>query len=161
MSRRNGTGGKTGGPAGYLAGLSTSGPSQRQLRVGEEVRRVLAEVFARAAFRDPELAGVSITVTEVRLSPDFRHATVFVTRLGRSDVAALLPALKRVAPWLRTQLAHTLRLRTVPELHFQADTALDTAMYVDTLLRLPEVVRDLGHAETADVEEDDEDDTAR
>ena len=144
MSRRNRASGKVEGPAGYSAGLSTSGPSQRQLRVGEEVRRVLAEVFGRTEFRDPALVDAAITVTEVRLAPDFRHATVFVSRLGRSDVEVLLPALKRVAPWLRTQLAHTLRLRTVPELHFQPDTALDTAMHVDTLLRLPEVQRDLG-----------------
>ncbi|MFT9258393.1 MAG: 30S ribosome-binding factor RbfA [Acetobacter sp.] len=153
MSRKN-SAGKAGGPADYLAGLSSSGPSQRQLRVGEEVRRVLAELFARTAFRDPELSDVTITVTEVRLAPDFRHATVFVTRLGRSDVASLLPALKRVAPWLRTQMAHTLRLRTVPELHFQADTALDTAMHVDTLLRLPEVKRDLDRDADEAEEED-------
>ncbi|AKR48008.1 MULTISPECIES: 30S ribosome-binding factor RbfA [Acetobacter] len=143
MSRKNGSGSKVAGPAGYLAGLAPSGPSQRQLRVGEEVRRVLAEIFARTTFRDPDLADVDLTVTEVRLSPDFRHATVFITRLGRSDVAELLPALKRVAPWLRTQLAHKIRARTVPELHFQPDTALDTAMHMDTLLRSPEVQRDL------------------
>lgn len=154
MSRRHGSGSKTGGPADYLAGLSSSGPSQRQLRVGEEVRRVLAELFARTTFRDPDLSDVAITVTEVRLAPDFKHATVFVTRLGRSDVAALLPGLKRVAPWLRTQLAHKLTVRTVPELHFQPDTALDTAMHVDSLLRLPEVQRDLGSADKGQPEED-------
>ncbi|GBQ21197.1 ribosome-binding factor A [Acetobacter estunensis NRIC 0472] len=113
------------------------------MRVAEEVRRVLAEVFARADFRDPELAGVSITVTEVRISPDLKHATAFVACLGRTDVESLLPALKRVAPWLRTQLAHTLRLRVAPELHFQPDTALDYAMEVDALLKRPEVQRDL------------------
>lgn len=131
------------GPAGKLAGHSASGPSQRQLRVAEEVRRVLAEIFARTEFRDPDLADVRITVTEVRISPDLKHATVFVARLGRSDVAELLPALKRVTPFLRTRLSHALRLRGVPDLHFQPDTALDYAMEVDTMLRQPEVQRDL------------------
>lgn len=144
MSRRNGSG-KAGlnGPAGYLAGLSPSGPSQRQLRVGEEVRRVLAELFARTTFRDPELADTTVTVTEVRLSPDFKHATVFVARLGRSDIEAILPGLKRVAPWLRTQMSHKLRLRIAPELHFQPDTTLDEAMYMDALLKSPDVQRDI------------------
>ncbi|WP_278367003.1 30S ribosome-binding factor RbfA [Acetobacter orientalis] len=155
MSRRNGSG-KAGlnGPAGYLAGLSPSGPSQRQLRVGEEVRRVLAELFARTTFRDPELADTAVTVTEVRLSPDFKHATVFVARLGRSDVDALLPGLKRVAPWLRTQMSHKLRLRVAPELHFQPDTTLDEAMHMDALLKSPDVQRDIAAAQPEDNEED-------
>ena len=155
MSRRNGSG-KAGlnGPAGYLAGLSPSGPSQRQLRVGEEVRRVLAELFARTTFRDPELADTAVTVTEVRLSPDFKHATVFVARLGRSDVDALLPGLKRVAPWLRTQMSHKLRLRVAPELHFQPDITLDEAMHMDALLKSPDVQRDIAAAQPEDDEED-------
>ncbi|NLI28299.1 MAG: 30S ribosome-binding factor RbfA [Acetobacter sp.] len=131
------------GPAGKLAGLAASGPSQRQLRVAEEVRRALSEVFTRNSIRDPELAAESITVTEVRISPDLRHATAFVARLGRKDIEPLLPALKRVSPWLRTQLAHMLRLRSAPDLHFLADTALDYAMEVDQLLRRPDVQRDL------------------
>ncbi|MCT6839366.1 MAG: 30S ribosome-binding factor RbfA [Bifidobacteriales bacterium] len=125
------------------AGENPVGPSTRQLRVAEEVRHVLADVFARTEFRDPELYGVTITVTEVRVSPDFRHATVFVTRLGRDDVEAVLPALKRVAPFLRKRLATALRLRTVPELHFQPDISLEHAMEVETILRSPEVQRDL------------------
>jgi len=117
--------------------------SQRQLRVGEEIRHVLASIFARTEFRDPDLAGIIITVTEVRISPDLKQATVFVTRLGRSDVGACLPALKRVAPFLRSQIAHEIRLRIAPELSFQPDTALDYAMHIDTLLHQPEVARDL------------------
>ncbi|GBQ28349.1 ribosome-binding factor A [Gluconacetobacter sacchari DSM 12717] len=131
------------GPAGKLAGLAASGPSQRQLRVGEEVRRVLADLFARTEFRDPDLADARITVTEVRLSPDLKHATAFVARLGRSDVEALLPALNRVSPFLRSRMSGSLRLRVVPEIHFQPDTALDYAMEVDALLRRPDVARDL------------------
>jgi len=120
------------------------GPSQRQLRVAEEIRHVLSAIFARAEFRDPELAGVQVTVTEVRVSPDFKNATAFVVRLGRTDVDKLLPALKRAAPFLRSQLAPEMRLRVVPRLSFQADTSLDHAMAVDALFRRPEVARDLG-----------------
>ncbi|MDP9095911.1 MAG: ribosome-binding factor A, partial [Pseudomonadota bacterium] len=76
-------------------------PTQRQLRVSEEVRHVLSAIFSRHDIRDPDLAGETITVTEVRVSPDLKAATAFVARLGRSDIDALLPALKRAAPYLR------------------------------------------------------------
>jgi len=79
-------------------------PSQRQLRVAEEIRHVLAGVFGRGEFRDPDLADARITVAEVRISPDLKHATVFVSRLGRSDVAALLPGLRRAGRYLRGQV---------------------------------------------------------
>ena len=116
------------------------GPSQRQLRVAEEVRHALAAVFARADFRDPELAGEQITVTEVRASPDLKHVTAFVSGLGRADLPeAQLPALHRAAPWLRAQVANAVRLRVAPDLHFQPDTALDYAMQIDRLLHQPEV----------------------
>lgn len=118
-------------------------PSQRQLRVGEEIRHLLADIFTRDVIRDHELNGVVITVTEVRVSPDLRKATAFVTRLGRSDVDKLLPALKRVSPFLRSQLARSLRLRVAPDITFMADTSIDYAMEVNTLLHRPEVVRDL------------------
>lgn len=104
---------------------------------------MLAEAFARGAFRDPELVDARITVTEVRMSPDLRHATVFVARLGRSDAAALFPALGRAAAFLRGEVARALRLRFAPELHFAADTTLETATRIDALLRTPEVARDL------------------
>jgi ribosome-binding factor A len=118
-------------------------PSQRQLRVAEEIRHVLAGVFARGEIRDPELADVQVTVTEVRVSPDLKYATAFVTRLGRSDIAGKLPALRRAAVFLRGEVAHALRLRYAPELSFQADTALDAAMHIEELLHSPQVARDL------------------
>jgi ribosome-binding factor A len=118
-------------------------PSQRQLRVAEEIRHVLAGVFARGEIRDPDLADVHVTVTEVRIGPDLKHAVAFVTRLGRSDIDEKLPALRRAAPFLRSQLAKSLRLRYAPDLSFQADTSIDYAMHVDELLRAPEVRRDL------------------
>ena len=88
-----------------------------------------------------------MTVTEVRIGPDLRHAIAFVARLGRSDVDALLPALQRATPFLRGQVAHALRLRRVPELSFQPDHALEYATKIDRLLHQPEVARDLGGTE--------------
>ena len=121
----------------------TSGPSQRQLRVAEEIRHVLAGLFERRDFRDPELAEAQVTVTEVRIGPDLRHAIAFVARLGRSDVDALLPALKRAAPYFRGQIAHALPLKFAPELTFQPDHALEYANRIDRVLHRPEVARDL------------------
>lgn len=120
-----------------------SGPTQRQLRVAEEIRHVLAVLFERRDFRDPELAEAALTVTEVRMSPDLKHATVFIARLGRSDADALLPALKRAAAYLRGQVAHSLRLRFAPDLSFQPDNALEYATKIDRLLHAPDVARDL------------------
>ena len=125
-------------------------PTQRQLRVAEEVRHVLSAVFNRQEIRDPTLAGETITVTEVRVSPDLKAATAFVARLGRPDVDHLLPALKRAAPYLRGQVAHEMRLRIAPTLSFQADTALEYAMHIDKLLHRPEVARDLEPESSSD-----------
>ena len=122
----------------------TAGPSQRQLRVAEEIRHVLAGIFMRHEFRDPDLAGAEITVTEVRLTPDLKHAMVFVSRLGRSDVEELIPAMKRASAYMRGQVAHALRLKFAPDLHFQPDHALDYAMKIEKLMHQPEVARDLG-----------------
>ena len=120
-----------------------AGPSQRQLRVAEEVRHALSTVFARAEFRDPDLAGLHVTVTEVRASPDLKHMTAFVSGLGKPLPEPQLKALRRAAPWLRTQVAKSVRLRAAPDIHFQSDTALDYAMHIDQVLRQPEVARDL------------------
>ena len=121
-------------------------PGTRPLRVAEEIRHVLAGVFARHDFRDPDLADAQVTVTEVRIGPDLRHATVYFTRLGRTDADVLLPALRRAAVYLRGQIAHALRLRHAPDLHFQVDETLDYAMHIDQVMRAPEVARDLGPA---------------
>jgi len=83
-------------------------------------------------------------VAEVRISPDLRHATAYVSRLGRTDVEGLLPALQRATPFLRGQVAHALRLKFAPDLVFQPDHALDYASKIDRLLHSPAVARDLG-----------------
>src|SRR5690349_5700758 len=100
------------------------GPSQRQLRVAEEIRHVLAQLFERGDFRDPDLANAHVTVTEVRASPDLKHMTAFVSGLGHDLPEAQFKALKRAAPFLRTRVAKVVRLKFAPELHFQPDTAL-------------------------------------
>ena len=104
---------------------------------------MLAGLFERRDFRDPELAEAQITVTEVRIGPDLKHAVAFVARLGRKDIDALLPALKRAAPFLRGQVAHALQMKFSPDLVFQPDHALDYASNIDRLLHMPEVARDL------------------
>jgi ribosome-binding factor A len=123
---------------------AADGPSQRQRRVAEEVRHALAAVLSRGDFRDPDLAGAHVTVTEVRASPDLKHMTAFVSGLGRPVPETQFRALRRAAPFLRGQIAKAVRLKFAPDLHFQPDTALDYAMKIDAAMRQPEVARDLG-----------------
>jgi len=123
---------------------AAAGPTQRQLRVAEEVRHALAAVLARGDFRDPDLASAHVTVTEVRASPDLKHMTAFVSGLGKDLPEAQFAALKRAAPYLRTQVAKAVQLKFAPGLHFQPDTALDYAMQIDRVMKQPEVARDLG-----------------
>jgi len=129
------------------------GPSQRQLRVAEEIRHALAAVFAREEFRDPDLYDLHVTVTEVRASPDLKHMTAFVSGLGRDLTEAQFAGLRRVTPFLRKQVAHVVRLKYAPDLHFQPDTALDYAMKIDAVLKRPEVQRDLARRQAAEDEE--------
>ncbi len=110
-------------------------PSQRQLRVGEEVRHALVRVLGRGEIRDPDLAEAQITVTEVRMSPDLRHATAFITPLGGGDAGPLVKACKRAAPFFRSQLARELTLKFVPDVSFAADTSFDQTQRLDDLLR--------------------------
>ena len=119
------------------------GPSQRQLRVAEEVRHALSNIFAREEFRDPDLFELKVTVTEVRASPDLQHMTAFVSGLGRDLSPAQLAGLKSIQPFLRSQVAKDVRLRTAPELHFQPDTALEYAMHISKVMQQPAVQRDL------------------
>jgi ribosome-binding factor A len=122
---------------------TAEGPSQRQLRVAEEIRHALSAVFTRAEFHDPDLHGVHVTVTEVRASPDLKHMTAFVAALGRDLTKDELVALKRVAPFLRREVARAVRLKFAPDLHFQPDTALGYAQRINDVMPRPEVQRDL------------------
>ena len=118
-------------------------PSQRQLRVGEELRHVLAEILQRGDLRDPALKGVILTVTEVRASPDLRNATAFVSPLGGGDIAAILTGLKRAAPFLRSELGKRVHLKYLPMLQFKEDTSFDEGARIDAALRDPVVARDV------------------
>lgn len=128
-------------------------PSQRPLRVGEELRHALARIFERGELRDPALADATVTVTEVRVSPDLKHATVFVMPLAGANAADILAGLGRSAPYLRRVLAHEVRLRYAPGLDFALDTAFDHASRISALLHRPEVERDLA-AEAAEKAKD-------
>lgn len=123
---------------------------QRQLRVGEALRHALADVFERGELRDPALSGVPVTVTEVRISPDLRNATVFVMPLGGGDAAAIVAALEHAAPYLRRRVAEVMTLRYAPALSFRTDDSFDYADRIDALLHDPAVARDLDPAEATD-----------
>jgi len=117
--------------------------SQRQLRVGEEIRHLLAELLERGNMRDPELRDASITVTSVDVSPDLHNATAFVMPLGGRDTDRLLAALKRAAPWFRARVGEKAGLRSAPEIRFQLDRTFDEADRIGALLRRPDVARDI------------------
>ena len=127
--------------------------SQRQLRVGEELRHALARLFERGVLRDPALAGVSVTVTEVRSSPDLRNATVFVIPLGGANSEAVVAALQHAGPFLKREVARMVELKYVPNLSFRADDSFDEADRIDLLLHDPIVARDLGHPDAGSDED--------
>jgi ribosome-binding factor A len=126
---------------------SAEGPSQRQLRAGELIRHALAEIFQREDLREPALRGLSITVSEVRASPDLKQATAFVMPLGGgaegADVAAVVGALNRAAPAIRGYLGKKIDLKFTPAVKFVADQSFDEAQKIEKLLHRPEVARDL------------------
>lgn len=126
-------------------GQERGGPSQRQLRAAELVRHALVDVIAREDLRDPDLQGVSITVGEVRASPDLKHMTAFVSALGPGDPRRIAAGLSRCAGFLRGRLAKAIDLRFTPELHFEPDVSYDEARHIDELLASPVVARDLKH----------------
>ncbi len=118
-------------------------PGQRQLRVGEELRHLLAELLERGDMRDPDLRGVSITVTAVDVSPDLRNATAFIMPLGGQDEPRLLAAMRRAAPWFRARVGEKAGLRYAPEIRFEIDRTFDEADRIGALLRRPDVARDI------------------
>jgi len=123
-----------------------SGPrpvSQRQLRVGEELRHALAQVLRPGELRDPALRDANITVTEVQVSPNLRSATAFVMPLAGSNSDEIMAGLKRSAVFLKGRVARMVELRQVPEIIFAFDNAFDNAARISALLARPEVERDL------------------
>lgn len=118
-------------------------PGQRQLRVGEELRHLLAQLLERGNMRDPDLRDASITVTSVDVSPDLRNATAFVVPLGGKDEERFLAALRRAAPWFRARVSESAGLRSAPDIRFELDRTFDEADRIGALLRRPDVARDI------------------
>ena len=111
------------------------GPSQRQLRAGELIRHALVEILAREDFRDPSLQGVTVTIGEVRASPDLKHMTIFCSPLvGSDDSEGVAAALNRASGFLRGRLGREIEMKFTPQLRFLADKSYDTATAMDKLI---------------------------
>src|SRR3954470_23954731 len=111
------------------------GPSQRQLRVGELLRHSLSEILTRGEVRDPDLEGVSVTVTQVKPSGDMRHATAFVEPLGGKNAKQIVAALNRHKAFLRGEMGHLIELKFTPELRFVEDESFAEAQKIENLLK--------------------------
>ena len=120
-----------------------AGPTQRQLRAGELVRHALVDIFREEEIADPALAGVSVTVTEVRMSPDLRHATVFAEPLGGEHYGPVVEALNRHAKFIRGRLGRLIDMRFTPELKFLHDESFNEAARMTRLFDDPRVAQDL------------------
>lgn len=125
----------------------SQGPSVRVLRVGEQVRHVLSEILQRGDVHDDVLAKHPVSVTEVRMSPDLRHATVFVKPLLGRDEDAVVKALRTNTAYLQREVAHRIRMKYAAKLKFLPDESFDEASHIDKLLRDPNVARDLESGE--------------
>jgi ribosome-binding factor A len=121
----------------------STGPSQRQLRVGELIRHALAEMLTRGEIHDDVLARHVVTVPEVRMSPDLRLATIYVMPLGGKDLKPVLAALDSHKKYIRGELAHAINLKFAPDIRFLADETFDESRRIDEILRSPKVAQDL------------------
>src|ERR1700760_1655636 len=119
------------------------GRSVRLLRVGEQVRHILSEILQRGDVHDDTLASHMVSITEVRMSPDLRHATVFVKPLLGKDEEAVLKALRTNTAYLQREVAHRVKMKYAARLKFLADESFDEGGHIDALLRDPKVARDL------------------
>jgi ribosome-binding factor A len=129
---------------------TTTGPSQRVLRVGELIRHALAEMLARGEVHDPTIEGHMITVPEVRMTADLRLATIYIMPLGGRDTKEVVAALERNKRFLRGELARRVNMKFAPEIRFRADERFDEAERIEKLLRTPEVQRDLARRKDDD-----------
>lgn len=129
------------------------GPTQRQLQAGELIRHALVEIIQREDLRDPAVHGVSITISEVRTSPDLKHAHVFVSPLGKGDPQSVADGLNRCAGFLRGRLGREVDLRFTPELHFLPDVSFAEASHINEILQSDQVRRDLAAQEAKDAKD--------
>ncbi|TGQ65020.1 MAG: 30S ribosome-binding factor RbfA [Mesorhizobium sp.] len=132
---------------------TTSGPSQRMLRVGEQVRHALSETLQRGEIIDPLIENSVVSVSEVRMSPDLKIATAFVSPLGAKDADAVIEALNKHAKFIRGRVSGALRqMKYMPEFRFRQDTSFDNFARINDLLKSPEVARDLDGDDNKDDE---------
>ena len=122
---------------------TAEGRSVRLLRVGEQVRHVLSELLQRGDVHDPVLQSHLVSVTEVRMSPDLRHATVFVKPLLGEDEEAVLKALRQNTAYLQREVAQRVQTKYAAKLKFVADESFDEGGHIDRLLRSEHVAQDL------------------
>lgn len=125
------------------AGSKNRGPTQRQLRVGESLRHALSEILARGEIRDADLAGISVTITQIKPSPDMRHATVFCEPLGGKNAGGVIAALNRHRGFLRGQMGKMITMKFTPDLRFVEDDSFAEAEKIENLLKSSRVARDL------------------
>ena len=131
-----------------MSKATSSAPSQRMLRVGEQVRSALTQILQRGEIVDPVIETTVVSISEVRMSPDLKIATAYVTPLGSADRDAVVEALNRNARFIRGKLSPALRqMKYMPEVRFRDDTSFENFRKIDELLKSPEVQRDLDHEE--------------
>ena len=123
---------------------TAEGRAVRLLRVGEQVRHVLSEILQRGDVHDATLQSHLVSVTEVRMSPDLRHATVFVKPLLGQDEEAVLKALRTNTAYLQREVARRVRMKYAAKLKFLVDESFDEGSHIDRLLRAPKVAQDIG-----------------
>lgn len=122
---------------------SAKGPTQRQLRVGEVIRHAVSDILVKHSFSDPALTETSVTISEVRPSPDMRKATVFCTTLGGDNLESVLIALNKSAGFIQSLLGKEIALKFTPKLTFVCDESFDNAEAINNLLQSIDVARDL------------------
>ncbi len=130
------------------------GHSIRVLRVGEQVRHALSEVLMRGDVHDDTLAATMVSITEVRMSPDLRHATAFVKPLGVADEAVVIKALRTNTAYLQSEIARRVNIRFAAKLKFLPDGSFDEGGKIDALLKHPRIAQDLTKDDRADGSED-------
>ena len=143
-------------PMAHRRSEKSTGPSQRQLRVGELIRHAMAEMLSRGDIHDPTIESHMITVPEVAMTVDLRLATIYVMPLGGRDAKPVIEALERNKKYLRGEIARRINLKFAPDIRFRFDERFDEAERIEKILRTPQVRRDL---ESRDLESEDGDET--
>ncbi len=118
-------------------------PSQRQLRVGQEIKRIIANILEKGEIRNEEVQNSFITITEARVSPDLKYCTVYLMTLNGEKINEVVDAMNSFAWFVRKQLGVKLQVRYTPEVNFKADDTFEQVDHIEKLLRDPKVAQDL------------------